>query len=93
MKRIKLSRDDAGKYRWTLWISSDIVGASTQGYASKADRDANLEEVMGGILQLFGPKQLVLVRPCQGASDEIIPVREATRDARSEDDETAAADG
>lgn len=27
---------EPSKYRWRIWMSSDIVGASTQGYSTRA---------------------------------------------------------
>lgn len=69
MKRIKTFMDSSGKHRWQFWISSDIVGASTQGYADRGDRDDNLCEVMGGeISWVEHTDNVVLVRT--GVSDE-----------------------
>lgn len=77
--RIDLFVDEDGKHRWRYWRSSDVVGASSQGYADRGDRDDNLCEVMGG--QLAGQMLLRLVlNPLSLSLDsQEIPVREVPR--------------
>lgn len=48
--RIEVYTDKAGKHRWRKWINSDIVAASTQGYADVGDRDGNLAKTLNGEL-------------------------------------------
>ena len=63
MKRITFFQDAKGKYRWRLWSSSDIIAASSQGYADAGDAWDNLAEVLHGtvaITEVSG--QLLLLR-------------------------------
>lgn len=79
--RIDLFVDEDGKHRWRFWRSSDIVGASSQGYADRGDRDDNLCEVMGGTLLVLEEQGVYLARESadRPRMKDLIPVREAPR--------------
>ncbi len=45
------STDTSVEWRWRLWSSSSIVGASREGYRQRARAIANLETVTGGVFE------------------------------------------
>ena len=53
------NKEPKGKFRWRIWMSSDIVAASTQGYATKELRTENLKKIANHILELERTGKLV----------------------------------
>ena len=46
------SKEPVNKFRWRIWMSSDIVAASSQGYATRALCIANLKSLRSHIDKL-----------------------------------------
>lgn len=39
------AKEPINKWRWKIWMSSDIIGASSQGYSSKASCIENVKNL------------------------------------------------
>lgn len=50
---------EPSKFRWRLWMSSDIVGASTQGYATRTLCLENAKAVCRHFIELEKDGKLV----------------------------------
>ncbi|NOT91041.1 YegP family protein [Ferruginibacter sp.] len=46
------SKDPKAKIRWRIWMSSDIVAASSQGYATEAAAKENIKKIRDHINEL-----------------------------------------
>lgn len=46
------SNDNTKKWRWRIWMSSDIVAASSQGYATRKSCVDNIRKIAGHIIEL-----------------------------------------
>ncbi len=53
------SKEPVNKYRWHIWMSSDIVAASSQGYASRQLCLQNAKSVMYHLLELKKDGKLI----------------------------------
>ena len=57
--RLNIYEDANKKWRWQVFMSSDEVGASTQGYANKSECIDNLKKIANHILELERTGKLV----------------------------------
>ncbi len=57
--RLEFYLDTNQKHRWRIYMSSDIVAASTQGYATKQLCIDNLKKIANHIIQLDKSGKLI----------------------------------
>ena len=50
--KLDIYEDAEKKWRWRIWMSSDIVAASTQGYSTRVSCLENIKKVASHIIQL-----------------------------------------
>ncbi len=69
-----------GDYRWRIWESSDVIGASTEGYKDRRDMIHNLLHVTGGRLKRVRDKLVLERRNVQRGRLVRHPVKDMTGD-------------
>ena len=57
--RLNIYQDANKKWRWQIFMSSDEVAASTQGYAAKSECIDNLKKIANHIIELERTGKLV----------------------------------
>lgn len=53
------NKEPLKKYRWRIWMSSDIVGASSQGYSTRALCLENVKKLSNHIIELEREGKLI----------------------------------